>query len=74
MDKEYIIELSKKRAQAAATVRALGMQNAYGLTPEQSIAASAKHQLARDAFLKAESDYQNAIKNLTTDELIELAG
>jgi hypothetical protein len=74
MDKEHIIGLSKKRAQAAIAVEALGRQNTSGLTPEEDLASRARYRLAQDALDKAEADYRAAIKDLSTDELAELAG
>lgn len=74
MDKEYIIGLGKKRAQAAIAVEALGMQNAYGKTVEEDLAARARYRLAQDALAKAEADYRDAIKYLSADELAESVG
>lgn len=74
MDKEHIIGLGKKRAQAAIAVEALGMQNGYGMTVEEDLAARARYRLAQDALAKADADYRAAIKSLSADELAELAG
>lgn len=68
-----IKELAETRARAAQYVQGLGAMNAYGRTPEEEIAASARYRLAQDAWMKAETDYREAIAGLSADELMSLA-
>lgn len=68
-----LLELAERRAKALEYVRALGMQNAYGRTPEEQIRASAQYRIATDAAAQADADYRAAIAGLSAEELAEAA-
>lgn len=68
-----IVELARNRAAAAEVVRALGQVNAYGRTPEEQVAASARYRLAADALMKANQEYEDGIASMSADDLRKLA-
>jgi hypothetical protein len=72
MTKDEIIHLAEKRAACEQTMRVLGMQNSYGLTASEQVAASARYRIARDAYLVAEKTYADAVNGMSSDELSEV--
>lgn len=67
-----IHELNEQRIRLEQYVQFLAMGNAYGLTPEQRLASSARYKLAEDALDRAEADYRRALADMTTAELVAL--
>lgn len=68
-----IRELAEVRARAAQYVQNLGMSNAYGRTLDEQVAADARYRLAHDAWMKAETDYREAIAALSVEDLLRLS-
>lgn len=66
-------ELAERRAAAAAHYRNLGMMNAAGRTPEEQLAGDAAYRLAYDAMIRTETEYQDAVAKLSTEELVALS-
>lgn len=71
---ETIRQLNEERLKRWGRLMRLGMMNAYGLDAEQRLKQDAAYKLANDAWAKAELAYQNAIRNLTPQELANIAG
>ena len=67
-----ILELNERRCQAQEHVHMLGMMN----TPvdyDAKIAADARYKLAKDAWMRAEAEYQKELARLSTDALFGLS-
>ncbi len=67
-----IHELNRRRAETAEVVQALGYAN-QPVDLDDRLRADVRYRLATDAHRRAESEYQDALAKLSTDELLAMA-
>ncbi len=70
-----ISDLNALRIRLGDRVRLMGMQNVpFDASPDQRLKASADYQFVHDAWMKAETEYGRAMKELSIGDLQKLIG